>query len=204
MLRGAAAGVTEYLVKLDGEKLLESIRRLTRGCGGVGDSLTREDDGFMDKQANTTKSTAKKRTPTTKGATKKSSAKTRTPAKKLPARKGESSSYADARAEVVRVASAMRQGRIDVRAELSACSGDAQDMLRDVNDMLDYICEGLGRGSQWVDAQLKMKVLPDDPTPTWGEYEQLRKKTNLLGRQERARNADCHEICQAVKEGRLR
>ncbi len=31
MLRGVAAGVTEYLVKLDGEKLLETIRRLLEG-----------------------------------------------------------------------------------------------------------------------------------------------------------------------------
>jgi two-component system chemotaxis sensor kinase CheA len=30
MLRGAAAGVTEYLVKLDGEKLLDTIRRLLK------------------------------------------------------------------------------------------------------------------------------------------------------------------------------
>ena len=31
MLRGVSAGVTEYLVKLDGEKLLEAIGRLLEG-----------------------------------------------------------------------------------------------------------------------------------------------------------------------------
>ncbi len=111
--------------------------------------------------------------------------------------------FESARAEVARVAAAIRQGRIDVRAELGGCKGEAQDMLRDVNEMLDNLCQGLGRGPRLVDALLRGEIPPDDPEPTLGAYEALRKDANHLGHLLRLRASDTDELIRAAKEGRL-
>ncbi len=157
-------------------------------------------------KANTTKATVKK-TP----ATKKPPAK-RAPAtkKKLVTKKTSASTTetapagsASARAEVARVMASMRQGRIDVRADLTTSRGEAQDMLRDVNEMLDHLCEGLGRGTNFVDGLMRGDWMPDDPTPQQGAFEDLRKKVNLIGYYFRAREADLNDLCQSVGEGRF-
>lgn len=111
--------------------------------------------------------------------------------------------YGSARAEVGRVANAIRQGRTDVRAELGGSRGEAQDMLRDINEMLDSLTAGLGRGASFVEGVMKGALPEEDPTPTQGAYEDLRKKVNYIGHYFRFRASDITECVRAASDGRL-
>ncbi|MBI5534143.1 MAG: PAS domain-containing protein [Deltaproteobacteria bacterium] len=137
-----------------------------------------KEDGLMDRKARTSKATAKKTT-------------TR------------SASIDGLRAEVARVTAAVRQGRIDMRADLAECRGEAQDILRDVNEMLDHLCEGLGQGSRFVDGMMRGEPPVEDPAPRLGVFEELRKKVNHFGHFFRARAADAAALEKAIEQGRL-
>ena len=147
----------------------------------------------MERKAKTTKATAKK-----------TSANKKAPAPKAPPKKAPASTgFAEARAELARVSAAMRQGRIDVRADLETCRGEAQDMLRDLNEMLDHVCEGLGQGTACVDSVIRGEWLPEDPMSREGAYEELRKKVNFIGHHFRARDADINDLRREAAAGRF-
>jgi methyl-accepting chemotaxis protein len=105
--------------------------------------------------------------------------------------------------EIVRVASALQQGRLAERGRLDLFKGNDRIMIESVNGMLDSVMKPLTVSAEYID-RISKGDIPQKITDTWaGDFNEIKNNLNVCIDSFGRLASDGAAITQAMVEGKL-